>query len=285
MPSRRELLAVVLLLGIGVAWIGGAGRVMAQGNSDYAPPDPVYPFPLLGLWPLKQNHLAWPSRTSTPTSPEHCVRFDVRIVCVPASLHERLKEDFPLDGTRGIQCNEREAHALLEAVQSDPNASIVSPPIMELLPAQAETVKLGQQEKFLTGVRVVSKQGKPTFEPVHSEVPTMYELTLKGTPKNEGKSVEVELTVNVSRIERVETMSIKLPVGEKGEEVTQTVQCPHVSRNTLARTVTIPADATAVLPGWWEQGQTPEVPVVNGAIVAPKESQRVIVLLSARTIR
>jgi hypothetical protein len=356
MPSRRELLAAVLVLGIGAAWVGGAGRVMAQiqsagSGSDYAPPEYILPLPLYNtrpedggffattyfemfrqtnpvsspwfcgaglvlqelhvsdpmfpplpylpaLWPMKQNHLeSWVDLTSAvPRQQEHreTVSFDVRIVRVPASLHERLKETFPLDGNRPIQCSEREVHALLEAVQSDPNASIVSSPVLRTLPGQTGTVEIGQHEKFLTGVRMVSKEGKPAFEPVHTEIPTTFQLTVKGTPKNEGKSVEVELTVNAARIERVETIPLKLPMGEKCEESTQAVQCPHVARNTLARTVTLPSDATVVLPGWWEEGETPEVPppalgkvpVPNGLLVGtPKESQRVIVLLTARTVR
>ena len=232
----------------------------------------------------------WAGKPAT----EEQIRFDVHVVRVRASFYDRLKDDFPLDGKKPFQCDERQVRQLLEAVQGDPASNVLATPRMVTLAGQAATCELGQQQQFLTGVRVVSKQGKPTVESVHTDVPTALRTGLTGTLQNNGKSIEVSVNMTSERIARVDLVPVKVALGEKGDEVTQYVQCPEVARNTLASTVLMQVGRTLVLPGWWEEGETPEValpllgklPLVNGLFaVAPKESQRIIVLVTANKVR
>lgn len=231
---------------------------------------------------------AWAGKPAS----EDRIRFEVHIVRVRASFYDRLKDDFPLDGKKPFQCDERQVRQLLEAIQGDPASNVLATPRIVTPDGQPASCEIGQQTQYLTGVRVVRKQGQPAVESVHTDVPTVLRTGLTGTLRNNGTSIEVAVNMTSERVTRVEMVPIKVALGATGDEVTRFVQCPEVARNTLEGTTVMPVGRTLVLPGWWEEGETPEVPLLgklpllNGLFaVAPKESQRVIVLVTASKAR
>jgi hypothetical protein len=265
MPTRRLLLSLVLGLSLGNVWAWG---------QDYALPDPTVPFEkgefsFLMTWKY-----------------EHTMAFNVRVLRVPASLYERIKDDYPIDSRTPLVCGDRCLQSLLDLVQSDPDSSILAIPQIETMEGKPGVGELVTEQQFVTGMQVVSKEDTPALEPVTTKVSTGLRVIISGKQKNVGEAIDLDLAVSDTRIDRVETVPLRVSLGEKGKETVQNVECPHMVKNTLARTLTatLSEGRALVLPGWWENGEAHETPLRNG-IAVPKEPQRVIVLLTARVIR
>lgn len=188
---------------------------------------------------------------------ETSVVTEVRVVSVPAGFAERV----------GVKCCEgtvlapREMAVLMHAVQGDRRANIMMAPKVTTFDGQTATVRVGEEQTFVTGLDAVKVKGQPVLVGKVTTAPTGDAVTLCGRVGPDGKTVT--LRVNMTRTQvagKVELLPVVTqitPVYEGGSQgvpvpFTQYVQTPEFKTFTAERTAAVPDCGTVVVGGWKE---------------------------------
>lgn len=212
------------------------------------------------------------------------VMFELRIVRVSSSMYERLLETVPLEAKKPVVFKDQDFRDLMETVQGDVATTIMAAPRMTTLSGQPGRVKIGNEYQAITGAKVSLKNGKLVSEPETSQIETGLEVRLTGTLR--GDAIETDLAVVSTRLGKSNPKPIEIRSGS--ERLKQTIDQPEVLSNTLERRMTLTADRTVILPGWWEKDEfevaAPPAPKKLFAVAA-KESQRVLVCVTVRAVR
>lgn len=131
----------------------------------------------------------------------------------------------------------QEMAALMTKVQADPRSNVMFAPKVTVFDGMSASVQTGVQRPFVTGLQTA----KDGVEPQISVVSEGVRIQIRPHLATDGKSTELDLQYQASRIESVEVLETT-SAGESSN-----VQIPHVSRSVVATTAKLPQDHTLLV--------------------------------------
>jgi hypothetical protein len=217
---------------------------------------------------------------------ERSITFDVKLIQVPEEAFERIGVDFDLEGNGGscktlsvqtrcvqdpLQClalaarwlpqraivlSEQQAFRVLEGLQKDRRASILTQPKVTMQEGQPAYVQCETVHHFVTDMKEMKVNGQTVWSPVQTSEVIGNKFGLQGSVTTDGKLVCVHVKGSVSTLDPevplVPVTSFITPVfegGSAGQPIpfTQFIQKPRIEKLTVEKTLAIPNGGTALI--------------------------------------
>jgi hypothetical protein len=195
------------------------------------------------------------------------VTVEVRFAEVPTEVLQELQGKGILadpgketQGRGGVTfLNDAGVRRFLETIQADPHSSVMQAPRLTAFNGQKAVINVADEQTFVTGLEIVSHEGRVTYQPKTEVIPLGVRIALQPTIAADRRSVRLHLDLNMNQLASGEVPLFPIttpiePIGEgapkaKPETFTQYIQQPRVNRLNLDRTLAIPDGKTAVLTG------------------------------------
>jgi hypothetical protein len=149
--------------------------------------------------------------------------------------------------------------AFMEASQGDPHTSVMAVPKMTVFNGQASTIRMMDNQFFVTSVKTVQgEHGATVFVPQNEPIATGLELSVQPTIAADRRFVRLELKVKQTNIDPVVPLypvtTMITPIFEGGAigqpvPFTQYLQQPKTNTLELQRALTVPDGGTVLLGG------------------------------------
>jgi type II secretory pathway component GspD/PulD (secretin) len=188
---------------------------------------------------------------------------EVRLVSLDADFGQRVFQEFGLPtkgGTHVTFFSDEQMLKFFAAAQADLGTSIMQAPKMTLRNGQEATLRVTNQQFFVTHVDVRWDGEQVRSLPINTPMETGVVISQQPLVAADGHSVKLHFQANVTSLESQKVglspvMTQIEPVPESGEKVepvtfTQFIQTPKVVTIAADKVLAIPKGQTAVLSGW-----------------------------------
>jgi type II secretory pathway component GspD/PulD (secretin) len=163
----------------------------------------------------------------------------------------------PICGSKSepIFLSDVQVFQFLEAVQGDQRTNIImQAPKVTMFNGQTAHVDCTDKQRFVTGVEVVQRDGKPVVSPKTEEVVTGFRMTTCPKVSADRRSVQLDLDINQtdapSSAAPCFPVTIQLKDSDgKPVQFTQFLQQPKTNTMRIEKKLTIPDGGTALLGG------------------------------------
>jgi type II secretory pathway component GspD/PulD (secretin) len=177
----------------------------------------------------------------------------MRVVEVCDDFFERVGVDFSAcDGAQaGCQkpattLNDKQLRTLLEAVQANERANILSAPRLVLIDGQTGTFQVCQSQVFQTGVELVATPSGVVRKPRHQTVETGITTTIVPKVSADGRSVTLRLNYRHADLNPAPVM---LSVTTSDKPGVESLSAPCVDIQTVESTMALPDGGTGLVLG------------------------------------
>jgi type II secretory pathway component GspD/PulD (secretin) len=203
------------------------------------------------------------------------VAFEVRFVSMAEDFFERIGVDFDA-GPKGERChvegppspasvvkdgpvilNDDQLKKLMEAAQGDVRTNVMQAPKITVLNGQKSTMRVMDEQMFVTGLDVRVKDGQAVYVPKTEAVGSGVEVSLQPTIAADRRSVRVSLQAVLKSVDAVvPQVPVSVPVQPKGGDgqakpkmFTQYIQQPKCQTLNVDTTATVPDGGTVLIGG------------------------------------
>jgi hypothetical protein len=224
--------------------------------------------------------------------PGFSVCFEVRAVKVPVGFCERV--GVKLTGEAVL--TDAQLLRVLEAAQAQRDVLVTQYPKITADDGQTATVRVTEQQPFVTAIEAVKVKGQTVFVPKHTSIEVGAVLALTGHVLVDRKRVSLRANVTHTtigaKVELVPVTTQVTPIFEGGSQgqpvpVTQFLQVPDVKTDKIEKSAIVPTDGTIVL-GWWKEPDEPKGDRPARGKVQPKKEKpaefEVVVLATVRIL-
>jgi type II secretory pathway component GspD/PulD (secretin) len=196
-------------------------------------------------------------------SPEFSVCFEVRALKVPVGLCEKI--GVKLTGDEVL--TDAQLYRVLEAAQTQRDVTVMQYPKVTADDGQTATVRVTDQQFFVTAIEATKVKGQTVFVPKNTPVEVGDVLTLTGHVLLDRKRVSLRANVTHTtvggKVDLVPVTTQITPIfegGSQGQPVpfTQFLQVPDVKTEKIEKSAIVPTDGTVILGRWKEK--EPEEP-------------------------
>ncbi len=204
------------------------------------------------------------------------VALEVRLVSVAGDSFERVGVDFnappdgcgecpakkcvttatPLPGAteKGAVLSGKQVAQFLEAVQGDQRANVMQAPKVTVFNGQMANVHCTDSQKFVTGVEVVQRDGRPVLVPKTEDVATGFRMAACPVVSADRRSVQVSLDIDLTDLASPAVPLCPVTVESQDEHgkpqrFTQFLQQPKVNTLRIRNMAMIPDGGTVLFGG------------------------------------